>query len=66
MMFYKKYDDPKKAETLRDVVKYALTEGQKVSGEMGYIPLPDQVVQVVSSALEQHPVEATTHGMASH
>ena len=52
MMFYKKYDDPKKAETLRNVVKYALTDGQKVSGKMGYIPLPDQVVQVVSSALD--------------
>ena len=52
MVFYKKYDDPKKAETLRNVVKYALTDGQKVSGKMGYIPLPDKVVQVVSSALD--------------
>jgi phosphate transport system substrate-binding protein len=52
MVFYKKYDDPKKAETLRNVVKYALTDGQKVSGKMGYIPLPDHVVQVVSRALD--------------
>jgi phosphate transport system substrate-binding protein len=52
MVFYKKYDDPKKAETLRNVVKYALTDGQKVSGKMGYIPLPDNVVQVVSRALD--------------
>ena len=52
MVFYKKYDDPKKAETLRNVVKYALTDGQKVSAKMGYIPLPDKVVQVVSSALD--------------
>jgi phosphate transport system substrate-binding protein len=52
MLFYKKYDDPKKAETLRNVVKYALTDGQKVSGKMGYIPLPDNVVQVVSRALD--------------
>ena len=52
MVFYKKYDDPKKAETIRNVVKYALTDGQKVSGKMGYIPLPDKVVQVVSTALD--------------
>jgi len=52
MAFYKKYDDPKKAETLRNVVKYCLIDGQKMSGKMGYIPLPDRVVQVVSSALD--------------
>jgi phosphate transport system substrate-binding protein len=52
MIFYKKYGDAKKAETLRNVVKYALTDGQKMSSKMGYIPLPDKVVQVVSSALD--------------
>jgi phosphate transport system substrate-binding protein len=52
MVFYKKYDDPKKAETIRDIVKYCLTDGQKMSGKMGYIPLPDNVVQVVSTALD--------------
>jgi phosphate transport system substrate-binding protein len=50
MLFYKKYSDPKMAEALRDVVKYCLTEGQKVSDEMGYIPLPSQVVEVVAKA----------------
>jgi phosphate transport system substrate-binding protein len=52
MVFYKKYDDPKKADAIRQVVKYCLTEGQKISAKMGYIPLPNQVVQVVSNALE--------------
>jgi phosphate transport system substrate-binding protein len=52
MVFYKKYGDPKKAEAIRDVVQYCLTEGQKVSGKMGYIPLPDLVVQVVSHAVQ--------------
>src|SRR5262249_40231177 len=51
MLFYKKYDDPKMAEAIRDVVKYCLTEGQKVSDEMGYIPLPSQVVEVVAKAV---------------
>jgi phosphate transport system substrate-binding protein len=52
MVFYKKYDDPKKAETLRQVVQYCLTEGQKMSEKLGYIPLPENVVQVVSKAAE--------------
>jgi phosphate transport system substrate-binding protein len=52
MLFYKKYDDAKKAQTLREVVKYCLTEGQKMSGKMGDIPLPDKVVQVVSQAVD--------------
>jgi phosphate transport system substrate-binding protein len=51
MLFYKKYSDAKMAEAARDVVKYCLTEGQKVSGEMGYIPLPGKVVERVASAL---------------
>lgn len=50
MLFYKKYSDPKMAEAVREVVTYCLTEGQKVSGEMGYIPLPDNVVEVVTRA----------------
>ena len=50
MLFYKKYSDPKMAEAIRDVVKYCLTEGQKVSDEMGYIPLPSQVVELVAKA----------------
>jgi len=50
MLFYKKYSDPKMAEAIREVVKYCLTEGQKVSGEMGYIPLPSNVVEMVAKA----------------
>jgi phosphate transport system substrate-binding protein len=52
MLFYKKYNDPSKAEAIRNIVKYCLTDGQKMSAKMGYIPLPDNVVQVVSKALD--------------
>jgi phosphate transport system substrate-binding protein len=50
MLFYKKYDDPKMAEAIREVIKWCLTEGQKMSDAMGYIPLPSQVVEVVAKA----------------
>ena len=39
MLFYKE-QDPAKAETLRQMVEYGLTDGQKIADSMGYIPLP--------------------------
>ncbi|MFH0785080.1 MAG: phosphate ABC transporter substrate-binding protein PstS [Pseudomonadota bacterium] len=50
MMFYKKYDDPKKAEALRRMVMYCLDEGQKLSDRFGYIPLPANVAAMVRTA----------------
>jgi phosphate transport system substrate-binding protein len=52
MLFYKKYDSPTKAEAIRDIVKYCLGDGQKMSAKLGYLPLPEKVVQVVSKAAE--------------
>jgi len=53
MLFYKKYQDAKKAEALREMVAYCLKEGQKISDKMGYIPLPENVVQEVLKASAQ-------------
>ena len=50
LLCYKKYDDPNKAEAIRNLVKYCLTEGQKISGKMGYVPLPANVVESVTAA----------------
>jgi phosphate transport system substrate-binding protein len=50
MLFYKKYDDPKKAEWLRKLIKYCLTKGQKMSDKIGYVPLPKNVVEAVGKA----------------
>jgi phosphate transport system substrate-binding protein len=50
MVFYKKYDDPKKAEALRKMVAYCLDEGQKISDKAGYIPLPPNVIEKVRAA----------------
>ncbi len=50
MIFYKKYDDANKAKAIQGLINYSLTEGQKISGKMGYIPLPENVVQEVSKA----------------
>ena len=50
MLFYQQNATPEKAKILRDVVEYGLTEGQKLSAKMGYIPLPDNVVSAVRAA----------------
>jgi phosphate transport system substrate-binding protein len=52
LMAYKKYDDPAKAEALRNLVKWCVTQGQAMSGEMGYIPLPSNVAELVTKAVE--------------
>lgn len=45
MMFYKKYDDPAKAEVLRQMIEFGINEGQKIAPKVGYIPLPEKVVE---------------------
>lgn len=50
MLFYKKYQDPKKAEILKDLVKFCLHDGQKMADKLGYIPLPANVVETVGKA----------------
>ncbi len=53
MLFYQQNASPEKAKILREVVEYGLTEGQKMSGKMGYIPLPENVVTAVRAAVNK-------------
>ena len=50
-MAYKKYADRHKAEALKDVLAYCLTDGQRESEALGYIPLPASVVEKDKAAL---------------
>lgn len=52
MLFYKKNKDAATAASLRKMVAYGLTEGQKIVDKAGYIPLPAEVVKKVSAAAE--------------
>jgi phosphate transport system substrate-binding protein len=52
LLVYRKYDNDKTAAALKDVVRYCLNEGQKVSEEMGYVPLPQNVIAADLKALE--------------
>ncbi|CAN1209901.1 Phosphate-binding protein [Tumidithrix helvetica PCC 7403] len=51
IMAYKKYDDPVKAEVIKAMLEWGLTDGQKFSSELGYVPLPSEVVSKVKPAI---------------
>jgi phosphate transport system substrate-binding protein len=48
-----KYDNPKVAETMRQLLKYSLTDGQKDCAPLGYTPLPDSVRDTVLEAVKR-------------
>ncbi len=49
MLFYGK-QDPAKAEVLRKLVAYGMTDGQKIADSMGYVPFPPNVAEAVRAA----------------
>jgi phosphate transport system substrate-binding protein len=53
LLLYKKYPDKAKWSTLKEFVNYGLTEGQKFAEDLGYIPLPPEVVEKDMAALKQ-------------
>lgn len=53
LLAYDQYQNPSNAQALEDFVDWTLTEGQKYSAELGYIPLPPNVVTKVQAAAEQ-------------
>ncbi len=52
ILVYRTYADPAKAKTLKQVLNWALTEGQSFSQDLGYLPLPPDVVTRTQAALD--------------
>ena len=52
LLFYKQ-QDAKKAEVLRKLVEYCVTNGQEIADSLGYIPLPDPIVAKVKAAANE-------------
>src|SRR5262245_57671431 len=53
LLFYESPKDTKRAKIMVDFMKWALTEGQKSAGELGYAPLPAEVVALNTEALKR-------------
>src|ERR1700756_357767 len=51
LLLYKTNGDKDKLAALKKFVTYGLTDGQKLSGDLGYIPMPPEVVQKCQAAL---------------
>ncbi|MFM8295053.1 MAG: phosphate ABC transporter substrate-binding protein PstS [Microcystaceae cyanobacterium] len=53
ILAYQKYDDPEKAKAMEAMIQYGLTDGQKQSAALGYVPLPANVVEQVAKVADQ-------------
>jgi phosphate transport system substrate-binding protein len=51
MLFYQDPKDKLQAKTMVEFMKWALTDGQKFAGEMGYAPLPANVIDMEMKTL---------------
>jgi phosphate transport system substrate-binding protein len=52
LLIYQKYDNVQLAEAIKKFVNWGLVDGQKFSEELGYIPLPKEVVAKDLEALK--------------
>ncbi|MGA9381875.1 MAG: phosphate ABC transporter substrate-binding protein PstS [Phormidium sp.] len=52
LLVYPKYQDAAKAKTIEAMVEYALTEGQRIAPDLGYIPLPPKVASRVATVAQ--------------
>jgi phosphate transport system substrate-binding protein len=53
LLFYENPRDKAMARAMVDFMKWALTDGQKYAGDLGYSPLPANVVQLEMEALKR-------------
>ena len=51
LLLYENPTDKSQAQAMVDFMKWALTDGQKYSAELGYAPLPASLVQLETAAL---------------
>jgi phosphate transport system substrate-binding protein len=49
----KKYDDAAKGEAVKKLLKWCLSDGQKLSESLNYVALPDAVVERVAKAADE-------------
>ena len=52
LLLYKKYDKAPIGEAVKKFVNFGLTDGQKFAEDLGYIPLPKEIVDKDLEALK--------------
>ncbi len=51
ILAYERYPDPAKADALRGFLSWGLRQGQPVAEELGYIPLPEEMILKAAEAV---------------
>jgi len=57
IMIYPQYQDAAKWNTIKDVITWSLTEGRPITEELGYIPMPETIVERVQNTLNKVQVQ---------
>jgi phosphate transport system substrate-binding protein len=67
LLCYSKYQGKQRraAQELKKVIRFCLTDGQKYSKELGYIPLPRDVANEVLKAVDNIQIEGQESGVRS-
>jgi phosphate transport system substrate-binding protein len=52
ILLYDRYEDPQKASDLKHLFSWCLHAGQSYSEKLGYLPLPERIVESSASALD--------------
>lgn len=53
LLIYQQYEDDNKGQALQDMVRWCLQQGQTFSAELGYVPLPEAIVDRVEASLDR-------------
>jgi phosphate transport system substrate-binding protein len=52
LLLYKNHPNAEKSSAIKQFVSYGLTDGQRYSKELGYVPLPEKIISLSKKALE--------------
>lgn len=58
LLLYEQYPDATKAEALKKMVSWALKDGKSAAADLGYIPLPSDIITKVATRLDTIKVAA--------
>lgn len=53
ILVYPQYNDQSRYQAMRNVFEWGLTEGRPITEELGYIPMPDSIVERIRQVLDE-------------
>jgi phosphate transport system substrate-binding protein len=53
ILVYPQYNDAQRWQALRGVLEWSLTDGQPITEELGYIPMPESIVKRIRQVLDE-------------